>query len=637
MKDSTEILNKRRSIKEDFINTKILNHRSNNARPFSNTSNRLIKNNNLKLTFAKEFTGFFNKKFDLTLYKKNRGNSRAKSKSQKKIILHQKRGNGIPNNIIDRITFLGKKFNEPKFVKYYNKRPEKKDYSFEETIEYIVNYSKKHSKLESAMMAYYFVCKEIKFDKECYDNEQENKFNQKPETVFDEGMAISSGFTNLFEYILRKMEIKYKHIDGYCKLMPKKNKKKLKSRKQRVLSANNLNDDMILFSQTINHSWDAIFIRGEWYFCDCLFGSGSIEPEEDDISKLNLKQLDINNNLYNYNNNYNNNITNNTKSSEPIDTFNFYYFMVPPELLISTHRPNDDDWQFIYKTLSFKQFFNKRLINYGEFYMNAYKFNVKLLTHKNPFILITTNEKLIIKIKISGYLIEANLFYSYGNIKIGEVKYLYEESKDSYSLEPIFPQKGEYILKINARSIKSTDLLYMPLIDYIIKVDTYFQISNINNLLPLKDSQIKEKDKVEEILPKLIRSSSIGVFTPKIISDYSKIFPPKTVKKICYDNENFRLIEPRSNYLKRGATIRFKIFVKGAVNVSILDGNHLTSLKRFEDGLFIGQKEIETNNVSLCCLRSKNVFTEIYKFKVIKEGRIMSSKPILSRKKKHFI
>jgi hypothetical protein len=482
-------------------------------------------------------------------------------------------------------------------------------------------------------MAYYFVCKEIKFDKECYDNDQENKFNQKPETVFDEGMAISSGFTNLFEYILRKMEIKYKHIDGYCKLMPKKNKKKLKSRKQRVLSANNLNDDMILLNQTINHSWDAIFIRGEWYFCDCLFGSGSIEPEEDDISKLNLKQLDINNNLYNYNNNYNNNITNNTKSSEPTDTFNFYYFMVPPELLISTHRPNDDEWQFIYKTLSFKQFFNKRLINYGEFYMNAYKFNVKLLTHKNPFILITTNEKLIIKIKISGYLIEANLFYSYGNTKIAEVKYLYEESTDSYSLEPIFPQKGEYILKINARSIKSTDLLYMPLIDYIIKVDTYFQISNINNLLPLKESQIKEKDKVEEILPKLIRSSSIGIFTPKIISDYSKIFPPKTVKKICYDNENFRLIEPRSNYLKRGATIRFKIFVKGAVNVSILDGNHLTSLKRFEDGLFIGQKEIETNNVSLCCLRSKNVFTEIYKFKVIKEGRIISSKPILSRKK----
>jgi len=175
--------------------------------------------------------------------------------------------------------------------------------------------------------------------------------------------------------------------------------------------------------------------------------------------------------------------------------------------------------------------------------------------------------------------------------------------------------------------------LYWPLIDYIIKVDTYFQISNINNLLSLKESQNKEKDKVEDILPKLSRSSSIGIFTPKIISDYSKVFPPKTFKKICYDNEDFRLIEPRSNYLKRGATIRFKVIVRGAVNVSILDGNHLTSLRRFEDGIFIGQKEIETNNVSLCCLRGKNVFTEIYKFKVLKEGRILSSKPIIPRKR----
>ena len=308
--------------------------------------------------------------------------------------------------------------------------------------------------------------------------------------------------------------------------------------------------------------------------------------------------------------------------------------MVPPDLLISTHRPNDDDWQFIYKTISFKQFYNKRLINYGDFYFNAYKFNVKLLTHKNPFILITTNDKLIIKIKISGHLIEANLFYSFGNTKIAEVKYLYEESTNSYILEPIFPQKGEYILKINVRSLKSTDLLYIPLIDYIIRVEPYFQIGNINNLLPLKESQNKEKDKEEEILPKLIRSSSnFSMLTPKIISDYSKVFPPKSFKKICYDNEDFRLVEPKSNYLKRGATIRFKIIVKGAVNVSILDGNRLTSLKRYEDGVFIGQKEIETNNVSLCCLRGKNVFTEIYKFKVIKEGRIMSSKPILSRKR----
>ena len=628
----------KQQLKENIINNdeKEINFRN---RPFSKTTQTFFVNKNIKLPNPDEFTGFFNKKFDLAIYKKIKEKSRLKSKStKKKYILHHRRGNGIPNNLFDRINFLGKKFNEPKFLRYYNKRPEKTDYCFDETIEHIVNYSKHHSQLDSIMMAFYFVCKEIKFDKDCFDNDEETKYNQKPENVFDDGLAVSSGFTNIFEYILKKMEIKFKHIDGYCKLIPKKNKgKNIKKLNKKILnrtqSARNINEELNKMSQTINHSWNAIFIKGEWYFCDCLLGSGSLEQEEDIISQINLKQLDINNNIYNYNNN--NNITNgnNTKSSEPADTFNFFYFMVPPELLISTHRPIDDNWQFIFKTLSFKEFYNKRLINYGEFYMNAYKYNVKLLTHKNPFISITTKDKLKIKIQIAEHVIEAFLFYSYMGTKIGEVKFSFEESSESYTLEPIFPQKGEYILKINARANKSTDLLYYPLIDYIIRVDSYFQISNFNHLLLNKESQDKEKDKVEDNLPKLSRSSSTTRFTPKIISDYSKVFPPKSFKKICYDNEDFRLIEPRSNYLKKGATIRFKVIVKGAINVSILDGNHLSSLKRYEDGVFIGQKEIETNNVSLCCLRGKNVYTEIYKFKVLKESRILSAKPTISHKR----
>ena len=195
------------------------------------------------------------------------------------------------------------------------------------------------------------------------------------------------------------------------------------------------------------------------------------------------------------------------------------------------------------KTLSFKEFYNKKIINYGEFYNNAYKYNLTLLTHKNPFILISLKEKLQIKFKIYDFLIEAYLFYSFRNTKIGEVKYLYEESTDSYILEPIFPQIGEYILKINGRSIKSTDLLYWPLIEYFIKIDTYFHTDNINNLLTFKDSKINQKNKINYFLPKLNQSSSVGIFTPKIISDYSKIFPLKSHKKICYDKEDFRLIE----------------------------------------------------------------------------------------------
>ena len=636
------IKNERKSENEDK-NREEKNRQIIKFKRLSKTSQEFFRKKNINLAFFGEFQGFFNKKFDLNFYKKSRENSRLKSKSPKnKCSPHTKRGNGIPNNIIERINFLGKKFNSPNFLHYYKSKPKKKDFCFNEIIQYIVNYTKNHTQLESIMMAFYFVCKEIKFDKECYNNDEETRINQKPENVFDDGLAISSGFTNIFEYILRKMEIKYKHINGYCKLMPKKNiNSKFKKRKLKILtrtqSARNTKEEILTYNKSKNHSWNAFYIKGEWYFCDCLFGSGSLKLEEDKIGKLNLKQLDINNNLYHYNSNLKNNkMTDeeNTKSdNEIIDNFNIFYFMTPPELLISTHRPVDDEWQFLYKTLSFKEFYDKKIINYGEFYNSAYKYNLTLLTHKNPFILVSPKEKLKIKLKINDFLIEAYLFYSFRNAKIGEVKYLYEESSDSYILEPIFPQIGEYILKINGRPIKSTDLLYWPLIEYYIKIDTYFHTDNINNLLTLKDSKINQKNKINYILPKFNETSSIGIFTPKIISDYSKIFPPKSHKKICYDKEDFRLIEPKSTYLKKGAVITFKIIIKEAVNVSILDGNHLTPLKRYEDGIFIGQKEIQTYNVSLCCLRGKNVFTEIYKFKVFKDGRILSSKPFLLNKR----
>ena len=627
-----DIVNRKNWIKSTRNKLNIKNKIYSAKLPLNKTSKDFLTEK-LKLN---EFTGFFNKKFNLDLYRKIRENTRLKIKSpQKRIILTQKRGNGIPDVIFERMKFLDKKFNDPKFLKYYNNKPEKKDYNFDEVINYLVKYSKIKGDLESIMMAFYFVCKEIKFDKECYNNNEETKFNQKPINVYDEGMGVSSGFTNLFEYILKKMEIKYKHIDGYCKLLPKK--KPLKYMKKgnklnRVQSAKNFTETINELNDTVNHSWTAFFLRGEWYFCDCLFGSGSVEQEEDLATKINLKQLDINNNLYNYNSTMTNGNT--TKNNEPSNTFNFFYFMIPPELLISTHRPIDEMWQFIPKTLSFKEFYNSRKINYGEFYKNVHKYKVKLLSHLNPFISITTKEKLEIKIKVPHHLLEANLFYSFRNTKIADVKYIYDETNDIYILKPIFPQKGEYILKINARALESTDLLYWPLLDYIIKIDSFFQVNEDTNFLTQKETKLKTKKLVKEIFPKLNKNSSAkNLFTPKIVTDYSKIFPPKTVKKICYDKEDLRILEPKNCILKKGINSKFRILAKGAVSLSILDGNHMTFLKRHEDGIFFGQREIETNNVSLCCLRGKNIFTELYKFKVLNNDRILSSKPTQKRKK----
>ena len=42
------------------------------------------------------------------------------------------------------------------------------------------------------------------------------------------------------------------------------------------------------------------------------------------------------------------------------------------------------------------------------------------------------------------------------------------------------------------------------------------------------------------------------MFIPKIVSDYSRVFPSKSIKKIYNDKEDFRIIEPKSNYLRKG-------------------------------------------------------------------------------------
>ena len=140
------------------------------------------------------------------------------------------------------------------------------------------------------------------------------------------------------------------------------------------------------------------------------------------------------------------------------------------------------------------------------------------MSHVEPFISMTTKEKLKIKIKVPKHVIEANLFYSLGNTKISEVKFVYDEENDFYTLEPVFPQKGEYILKINARSLKSTDLLYWPLLDYVIKIEPFFFVNSSTNFFLKKKLESKEKTKVEDIFPKLNKNPlSKKVFTPKIV------------------------------------------------------------------------------------------------------------------------
>ena len=613
-----------------------------------NTAQDFLRDKKNPIIF-KEFQGFFFKKFNLTTYKKERSDSRERSKSPEyKYKPHHKRGNGVPEDILKRLKYISKIINSEEFIKYYQNKPKGKNIKFDAILEYIINYSKSHGELESVLLVYYFICNDIKYyNKEALNNLKEKYKNKseysifldthffdegyipKPKEVYMKGIALHSRFiTNVFEYFLKKLEIKYKHIEGYCKLMEenseKKNlQKKLKQKNfsnfisQRSKSTSSLKELQILPEYTTNHAWNAVYMKGEWYFVDAFFGSGGF------LKEMPMPQT--------------------TKGSKKSKNYmNYYYFMPPPEYFISTHRPTEDRWQFLDKTVTFQQFFYKKMVNFGDFYNGVMQNGVELLSHKYPLIEITKNDKLEIKLRLNEHILEGELYTPNLLNKVGEIRILYEDETKEYFFEPIFPGIGEYILRVTSRPVVTSDLVYTPLFDYKIKVKnptSYFYFDKYKFVKKGENNKIKEKSLDSNnnlFLPKLNNSSSLRI-QPKIINDYNKILPSKTNKIICYDNQNFHLIEPRTKILRKGIKFKFKIKIKGTNNVSLLDGNHWMPLKRTEEDVFEGIKEIETDNVSICCLRKKNVFTEVIKFLIHKDRSILSKSlfPQVKRFKKN--
>ena len=353
----------------------------------------------------------------------------------------------------------------------------------------------------------------------------------------------------------------------------------------------------------INHCWNSFFYKGEWYLVDTLLGSGSFEIEE-----IIQEQ-------------------NQFKSRDPKENFNIFYVLSWPNYLIYSHFPVEDSWQLTDKIWNFKQFLNKYNLDYPIFYKGIMKYNVELLTHTEPFIQIMNKEHLEIIIKANDYILEGNLYNPTNGQKINEVRTGFDQRTKIFSLEPTLTKCGDYLLRINLRIINSNDLSSRLLFNYRIKVTNNILF---NHFEKYNNKLISARVEKEDILPKIgktINNNRDNILFHHIISDYKKIFPSKSIKRVCYDNEGFYLYEPKSSYIRKGVLTKFKIRIKGALNASLLDGNRWTNLKKIEDEIYEGEKIIETDNVSICCHRGKNVFTEVFKFKPRKKRYDLSHSP----------
>ena len=650
---------------------------SNTYQEFSSGKKKLPE-----LSYFANFPGFYNKKFNLTSFRKEREDSRSRSRSPERIINpHKMKGNGIPKDIVARIKLFGKIFDSSKFKNFMKVNVTKnKIVDFNEICEKIIKFSKKHSQLQGIMMAYYFICNYISYDYTFLQRNDDYKKTQTIEHIFKFKRALSLGYTNLFETFMKKLDVKCKHIEGYCKLLPAReiymaynnsrnnnssymrNNASVYKSKDNFNSNNNKNSSIVFtlhnnssvinnrvfeasktlsklnfytdfetendLTNYVNHCWNAIFYKGEWYFVDTVLGSCNFDKSKvQSDSEMNSSNNSSNNIVY--------------ISEESKDTnFNPFFFMASPEYMINSHLPGNDSWQMIPKFCTLKQFLSKRVIDYAKFFKGLYKYDVELLTHQSPFIQTNLNEKLIIELKLFSYLVEAHLYDSTGHHKISEVKFLTDRKNGIVNIEPIFPKIGEYILKMNIRAINSTDLIYKPFLDYVILVGNNLSFNHFEKYKKLKIRSDKIDDglflpKIHDSNLNLNKKGNNTISQGRIITDYNKVFPSRSNKVICYDSEGFVLIEPKTIYIRKGMVTKFKVRIKGAHSVFLLDGNKWTFLKKVEENTFQGQKEIKTDNVSVCCLKNKNVFTEVFRFKTKKKMFLSKSFGLAFRKQRN--
>jgi len=161
----------------------------------------------------------------------------------------------------------------------------------------------------------------------------------------------------------------------------------------------------------VNHSWNAIRLRNQWYLCDATWSAGAYDMQ-----------------LHEYVKNYNND-----------------YFLAEPVLFIRNHYPLDSAWMLLKDKPTLSEFLSRPLI-----YPGFYHYQVTKLLPE------TFNAKAV-KGKMFSFQLEAKDTIKVNKVELiikssNAVKSFYppltKTSNDLYTIDHVFTQKGTHIVHV---------------------------------------------------------------------------------------------------------------------------------------------------------------------------------------------
>lgn len=292
--------------------------------------------------------------------------------------------------------------------------------------------------------------------------------------------------------------------------------------------------------------------------------------------------------------------------------FKPYYFLTPPEFFIENHLPDEDKYQFISKILKVREFTRKAQTVTEDFYNNVYKYNFKLDNYSKPEFNCKDSE-VVIKFVVDSMELEVECFANGRKLPKDKAKIADNNFRNRYNITIIFPNNGEYKLNVIG---KQTGSVLEKQILLVFKINV--KITNI-----IKHEDAKKKEVRKKVITHLRMGSpqyqrkKIESTLERQLTKCSSDFDEK-IKNKCFDNDAAHLYEPKTKILKIGQETKFRVRVRGAKNVAVLDGRKWNYLRRKEDEIFEGNVTIENESVVLCAMRNKNIYTEVYEFLAIK-------------------
>ena len=364
------------------------------------------------------------------------------------------------------------------------------------------------SDFEKSYILFLWICDNIAYDTKSFFAGTD--VDCSPEGVFQNGSSVCSGYSRLFNDIGSYIGLDIENVVCYAK---------------------GVGYEPGQIMNETNHEYNVVKINNKWYPIDSTWGAGHVDKQDF------------------------------------IKSYNEFYFMADPELLIKTHFPADDKWQLTKRKYTLEEFLRWPLIKHFFFKYGFTNFSPEEglinLYNTNQQKFIIYGENMDQKAAMSSvYLLNGNTYCQKLN---SSMENFYN---DRFEVDCIFNQKGKYKVQIFAnidKGKKNHDMI----LEYMVNVQ--------NNAI-------------------------------------QQLAFPTTFK----GHEEINIIEPLYDNLRQGQPVKFKIESK-LDEIIIIDGEW-HHLNKNQNGYFEFDTVIKTqrgNNVNIGKKNGMNGCDSLVSYKVI--------------------